>query len=97
MIACDGYVRTSVGGVVVGEMMQLVAWCVHGYFGCYRAVARTHAGGAFASTCRTRLGASIGEGGDPFVRAIEQNGDNQDTLHVDLSLYADAVFVKQWI
>ena len=28
---------------------------------------------------------------------IEQNGDNQGTTHVDLSLYADAVFAKQWI
>ena len=33
-MACGGDVRTSVGGVVVGEMMRLVAWCVHGCFGC---------------------------------------------------------------
>ena len=32
-MACGGDVRTSVGGVVVGEMMRLVAWCVHGCFG----------------------------------------------------------------
>ena len=30
-MACGGDVRTS---VVVGEMMQLVAWFVHGCFGC---------------------------------------------------------------
>ena len=29
-----GDVRTSVGSVVVGKMMWLVAWCVHGCFGC---------------------------------------------------------------
>ena len=40
---------------------------------------------------------AIGEGGGPCFRAIEQNGDNQGTIHVDLSLYADAVFAKQWI
>ena len=33
-MAYGGDVRTSVGGVVVGEMMRLVAWCVHGCFGC---------------------------------------------------------------
>ena len=33
-MACGGDVQTSVGGVVVGEMMQLVAWCVHGCYGC---------------------------------------------------------------
>ena len=33
-MACGGDVRTSVGGVVVGGMMQLVAWCVHGCFDC---------------------------------------------------------------
>ena len=26
-MACVGDVQTGVGGVVVGEMMQLVAWC----------------------------------------------------------------------
>ena len=31
-MACGGDVQTSIGGVVVGEMMQLVPWCVHG---CY--------------------------------------------------------------
>ena len=30
---CGGDVRTSAGGVVVGGMMPLVAWCVHGCFG----------------------------------------------------------------
>ena len=56
-MACGGDVQTSVGGVVVGEMMQLVAWCVHGCYGCRCAAVRTHAGGAFDSACRTRLGA----------------------------------------
>ena len=28
-MACGGYVRTSAGGVVVGWIMLLVAWCVH--------------------------------------------------------------------
>ena len=32
--ACGGDVRTSVGGVVVGEMMGLVPCCVHGCIGC---------------------------------------------------------------
>ena len=41
------------------------------------------------------LAPAIGEG--PCFRAMEQNGDNQGTIHVDLSLYADAVFAKQWI
>ena len=31
-MACD--VRTSIGDVVIGEMMRLVAWCIHGCFGC---------------------------------------------------------------
>ena len=51
-----GDVRTSVGSVVVGEMMRLVAWCIHGCFGCWCAAARTHAGGTFDSACRKRLG-----------------------------------------
>ena len=29
-MASGGDVQTSVGGVVVGDMMRLVAWCVHG-------------------------------------------------------------------
>ena len=29
-MACGGDVQTSAGGVVVGVMMLLVAWCVHG-------------------------------------------------------------------
>ena len=29
-MACGGDVTTSAGGVVVGGMMLLVAWCVHG-------------------------------------------------------------------
>ena len=29
-MACGGDVKISVGGVVVGYMMRLVAWCVHG-------------------------------------------------------------------
>ena len=33
-MACGGDVRTSAGGVVVGGMMWLVDWCVHGCFGC---------------------------------------------------------------
>ena len=33
-MACGGDVRTSAGGVVVGGMMLLVAWCVHGCFDC---------------------------------------------------------------
>ena len=33
-MACGGDVQTSVGGVVVGEMMQLVAWCVQGCYVC---------------------------------------------------------------
>ena len=33
-MACGGGVRTSAGGVVTGGMMRLVAWCVHGCFGC---------------------------------------------------------------
>ena len=33
-MACGGDVRTSVGGVVVVEMMWLVDWCVHGCFDC---------------------------------------------------------------
>ena len=42
--------------------MRLVAWCVHGCFGCWRAAARTHAGGAFVSACRTRLGGGDRQG-----------------------------------
>ena len=33
-MACGGDVRTSVGGVVVGEMMRLVLWNVDGWIGC---------------------------------------------------------------
>ena len=55
-MACGGYVQTSVGGIVVGELIQLVACCVRGCFGYLCAAARTQAGGAFASACRTRLG-----------------------------------------
>ena len=55
-MACRGDVQTSVGGIVLGEMIQLVAWCVRGCFGYVCAAARTPAGGAFASACRTRLG-----------------------------------------
>ena len=33
-MACGGVDRTSAGGVVVGGMMLLVAWCVHGCFDC---------------------------------------------------------------
>ena len=55
------------------------------------------AGGAFDSACRTRLGAGDRRGWWPCSRVIEQNGDNQGTIHVDLSLYADGVFAKQWI
>ena len=33
-MACGGDVRSSAGGVVVEGMMLLVAWCVHGCFGC---------------------------------------------------------------
>ena len=33
-MACGGDVRTIAGGVAVGGMMLLVAWCVHGCFGC---------------------------------------------------------------
>ena len=32
-MACGEDVQTSVGSIVVGEMMQLVAWCVHGSYG----------------------------------------------------------------
>ena len=56
-MACGGDVQTSVGGIVVGENIQLVAWCVRGCFGyLICAAARTHTGGAFASACITRLG-----------------------------------------
>ena len=48
-MACGGDVRTSVCGVVVGEMMRLVPWYVHGCVGCEYAAARTHAGGAVGS------------------------------------------------
>ena len=52
-MACGGDVQTSVGGIVVGGMMLLVAWCIPGCFGCGCAAARTHAGGAFdSSACR---------------------------------------------
>ena len=54
-----------------------------------------YAGGAFDSACRTRLG--DGKGGGPCFRAIEQDGDNQGAIHVDLGSYADAVFAKEWI
>ena len=30
-MACGGDVRTIAGGVVVGGMMLLVAWCAHGW------------------------------------------------------------------
>ena len=30
-MACGGDVRTIASGVVVGGMMLLVAWCVHGF------------------------------------------------------------------
>ena len=44
------------------------------------------------------IDSSSSEGGWPLVEmSIEQNGDNPGTIHVDLSLYADAVFAKQWI
>ena len=33
-MACGVDVPTSVGGVVVGGKMRLVAWCVHGCSGC---------------------------------------------------------------
>ena len=33
-MASGGDVQTTVSGVVVGVMMQLVAWCVHGCYGC---------------------------------------------------------------
>ena len=96
-MACDGDARTSVGGVVVGEMMRLVAWCVHGCFGCRCAAARTHAGGAFGSACRTHLSGGDRQGGGPCFRDIEQNGDNQGAIHVDPGSYADAMFAKKWI
>ena len=32
-MACGGDVRTIAGDVVVGGMMRLVDWCVHGFFG----------------------------------------------------------------
>ena len=41
--------------------------------------------------------AAIGKGGGPCFRAIEQDGDNQGAIHVDLGSYADAVFAKEWI
>ena len=46
-MARGGYIRTSVGGVVVGVMTRLVPWYVHGCFGCECTAAITHAGGAF--------------------------------------------------
>ena len=45
-MACNGDVRTSAGGVVIGGMMRLFAWCADGCFGFGCAAARTHAGGA---------------------------------------------------
>ena len=39
--------------------------------------------------------AAIGEGGGPCFIAIEQNGDNQGAIHVDLGSYADAMFAKK--
>ena len=69
-MACGGDVQTSVGGVVVVEMMQLVAWCVHGCYGCWCAAARTHAGGAFDSACRrSRLGAGDRRGWWPMLQS----------------------------
>ena len=53
---CGADARTSAGGVVVRGMMRLVAWCIHGCFGCWCAATRTHARGVFDSACRTRLG-----------------------------------------
>ena len=41
--------------------------------------------------------AVIGKSGGPCLRAIEQDGDNQGAIHVDLGSYADAVFAKEWI
>ena len=41
--------------------------------------------------------AAIGEVGGHCFRAIEQDGDNQGAIHVDLGSYADAVFAKQLI
>ena len=68
-MACGGDVRTIAGGVVVGGMMLLVAWCIHGCFGCCRAAARTHAGGAFDSACRTRLGGGDRQGWWPMLQS----------------------------
>ena len=62
-----GYVRTSAGGVVLGGMMLLVAWCVHGCFDYWCAAARTHEGGAFDSACRTRLGGGDRRGWWPML------------------------------
>ena len=58
-MACGADVRTSVGGVVVGEMMRVVPW--------YDSVANepTHAGGAFGSVCPTNL-----RGGDRRMWSI---------------------------
>ena len=65
-MACGGDVRTSVGGVVVGEMMRLVIRYIYGCFGCKCATAKTHGGYAFGSEYRTRLkAAAISEGGEP--------------------------------
>ena len=82
-----------IGGVVVGGMMMLVAWCVHGCFGCKCAAARTHAGGAFDSACRTRLGGGDRRGWWPMLqshiacfRAIEQDGDNQGLCLISISI-----------
>ena len=33
--------------------------------------------------------------GGPCFRAIEQDGDNRGSIHVDIGSYADAVFAKE--
>ena len=55
--ACGGDVRTSIGGVLVGNMMRLVLWCIRMCFGCLCATARTHAESTFDRARRTRLSA----------------------------------------
>ena len=104
-MACGGDVRTSVGGVVVGGMMLLVAWCVHGCFDCCRAAAGTQAGGAFDSACRTHLGGGDRRGWWPMLQShrARQRQPGRDTcltciapwFTLDLGSHVHAVFAKE--
>ena len=58
----------------------------------------SHAGGAFGSACRTRLGggdrrSAIGDGGGPCFRATEQYGDNQGAIYITVVAYIGRIRV----